>query len=127
MANRNQQLGADQRSSDGGVYVAINQGHIRFALQHHGFEPPHDLGGLHGVTARADLQIEIWFRNLKLGKEHIGHVPVIVLPGMNERLPDTPLTNGAQYGCRFDKIRTGSNNMKNMIHWVNLFSLLAAS
>lgn len=116
VTDRNQQLRADESRSNSGIHVAINQSDIGLAFQNDGLEPEHDLRRLRSVASRTDRQIEIRIRNLKLRQKHVRHVPIIVLSGVNQRLPDASLPNRPQYWGRFHKIRPGPNNMENVIH-----------
>jgi hypothetical protein len=43
-----------------------------------------------------------------------------VLPGMNQRLPHTALSNGTQNWRRLNKIRARANNVENVVQLVTL-------
>jgi hypothetical protein len=51
-----------------------------------------------------------------LGEEHIRHVPVIVLAGVHQRLPDTQLLNGPQHRRCLHKIRPSADHVENVPH-----------
>jgi len=72
------------------------------------------------MTARSDLQIEVRLRNFKLGEKHVRHISVIVLSGMNQGLPHTALSNGAENWRRLNKIRARANDVENVVQLVTL-------
>src|ERR1700722_14247934 len=79
-------LGANQRCGDRGIYIAVNENDIRLVRQKSRLEALHDLGGLGGMAAGAYSEFHIGFGDFQLREEYVGHVAVIVLAGMNERL-----------------------------------------
>ncbi len=44
----------------------------------------HHLGGLPGVAAGTDAQVNVRLRQLEILEENFGHVGVIMLPGMHQ-------------------------------------------
>jgi len=78
------------------------------------FKAAHDLGGLLRMTARTHAEIRIRLGNFQLSKEYVRHIPVVMLAGMNQYLPDAAPLQAPQNGRRFHEVRPGSYNMKNM-------------
>ena len=65
------------------------------------------------MCARADRQIHIGSRYPQLLKEHIGHIGVVVLTGVNEGLRHTlPSLQGTQDRSDLHEVRPSSNDVK---------------
>ena len=65
------------------------------------------------MCARADPQIHVGSRNPQLLKEHMGHIYVVVLTGMNEGLRHTlPSLQGTQDRSDLHEVRPSSNDVK---------------
>ncbi len=115
VGDRNQQLGANHSGSDCGVYVAINDHPIGPDFQNDGLESSDDLTGLLRVRTRPDLQVNVRSRHRELLKEDIGHVEVVMLAGVNQRLPHMiVLTEGLNDRRGFHEVRPRSDYMDNV-------------
>ena len=97
-----------------GVDVAINKHQIRLHLQDDLLEAHHDLGRLHRMRTRADLQIDIRRRYAQLREENIRHVDVIVLARVDQNLPNLRIMTDCPMNRRdFHKIRPGDDDVQN--------------
>ena len=125
VSHPDQQFGADQRRSNGGVDIAVDQHQVGLAFQDDRFKPGHDLRGLAGMASRTDSQVDIRRGNFQLLKEHIRHVGVVMLAGVNQGLPESGiLLERAHYRRNFHQIRPGAHYVKNMHAWILWWSLL---
>jgi hypothetical protein len=77
-------LHRDQRAGDGRVDVADHQHRRRRLGIEHRLEAAHDLGGLHRVAGRADLEVDVRFGDAELAEEGVLHLGVVVLTGMQQ-------------------------------------------
>ena len=68
----------------GGIDVADDEDAIRLALEEDGFDFAEDFGGLPGVGAGADLEIDVGLGDAHLAEEHVGKFFVVMLAGVNE-------------------------------------------
>src|SRR5207244_1464847 len=82
-------LGANQGGSHGGVYIAVNQDQVRFALQNDRLQPRDDFGRLLSVAAGTDAKIHIGCRHFELLEEDARHVWIVMLAGMDQRLANS--------------------------------------
>ena len=84
-------------------------------FQNNGLESSDDLTGLLRVRTRSDLQVNVGSRHRELLKEDIGHVEVVMLAGVNQRLPHMiVLTDGLNDRRGFHKVRPRSDYMDNV-------------
>ena len=58
--------------------------HGRPVRVQHRLEAAHHLGGLHGMAARADFQVEVGSRQAQVGEQPLAHACVVVLAGVHE-------------------------------------------
>ena len=115
VAHLDQKLRADQGGRDGRVDVAVNQHQVGLAFQHDRLEAGHDVRGLTGMASRPHAQVDVWRGNLELLEEHVRHVGVVVLAGMDQGLLYLGvLLERAQHGRNFHEIRPGTHYVKNM-------------
>ena len=75
----------NKSACDRAVYIADDENVIGFEIEHYRFEAFHYLSGLDGMTAGADLEIDIRLGDIQLVKEELAHVLIVVLPGVNEQ------------------------------------------
>src|ERR1700678_957002 len=68
------------------------------------------------MAARAHFQIKIRLWNLKLRKEHVRHISVVVLSSVHQGLPQAQLSDGSHYRGCLHKVWTRANDMQNMLH-----------
>jgi hypothetical protein len=65
------------------------------------------------MRARTDCEIYIGSRYAQLLKEHIGHIDVVMLPGVDEGLRDIlPILEGVQDRSDLHEVRASSNDVK---------------
>ena len=77
-------LGRDQAARERRVDVADDDHQARQQTVEHGLEAAHDLGRLHRVRPRADLEVEVGRRHFEIGEQPLVHCDVVVLAGMDE-------------------------------------------
>jgi len=85
MRHRNAFLRCDQRAGHRRIDVAHHQHARRPMAVERRLEPPHHFGGLCGVAARADIEIDVRARQAEVGEKPAAHVLVIVLAGVHEQ------------------------------------------
>ena len=83
-------------------------------LQDHRLQAGHDVCSLTGMRACAHRKIHIRRGNGKLLEEHVRHVDVVVLSGMDQSLAEAPSFQGTPYGSELYEVRPGSHHVKNM-------------
>ena len=83
--HRHALLDRHQGAGQSGINVADHQHAGRLVRIEHRLEAAHDLGGLHGVGARAHLEIDIRLRQLQIGEQPVVHVRVVMLAGMHQQ------------------------------------------
>jgi hypothetical protein len=67
----------------------------------------HDLGRLHGVARRADLEIDVRFRDAQLLEEQLAHRLVVVLAGVDQERLDGRMAGVRRHQrCDLDQIRS---------------------
>ena len=71
MAHANAKFGAHEGRRDGGVDVAINENEVWLALEDNRLEANHDFGGLLGVTARTNGEVNVRSRDVELLEEDV--------------------------------------------------------
>ena len=74
----------DQRASGGGVDVADDDDPGRTALQAYALISQHDAGGLLGMRPGTDAEMQIGRRQSQLAPEHVRHLRVVMLAGMDQ-------------------------------------------
>lgn len=69
----------------------------------HRLEPPHDLGGLHGMTAGSDIEVDVGKGQPEVSEQLPTHVLVVMLAGMDQ-----------ECGNRWDVIRQGAQDRRHL-------------
>ena len=64
------------------------------------------------MGAGADGEIEVGLGDLELLKEDVRHEGVVVLPGVDQRLPQAVLAEGGEDGSGFHEIGAGTDDVK---------------
>ena len=82
--HRNVQLLGDDGASQGRIDIAHHQHRIRLLRLAQLLEGQHDLGRLLRVAAAARAHEDIRLRNAQLLEEHLVHLPVVMLAGMDD-------------------------------------------
>jgi hypothetical protein len=111
----NQELGRDERRRHRRIDVTVNEHQVRLLVQCYFFESLHDLRGHRSMATRANLEIYIRMRHAQLFEKHFGHVPVVMLTGVNNELSESgpPLKSG--YGRRrFHEVRACAENVDDL-------------
>ena len=84
--DRHLELGAHEGTRQGRVDVADDE-HPRWPpLLHDALEGDHRARRLLGVRAAADAEEDVGLRQLQVLEEDLGHLVVVVLPGVHEQL-----------------------------------------
>ena len=101
---------ADKVPAMVGVGVAIDQHPVggealknRVELFEH---PP----GHHPVRAATDPQVHVGVRDAELDEERVGHVHVVVLPGVDDLVVDAGRVEGLGHGGQLDELGPGSHD-----------------
>ncbi len=71
MADRNEQLDADQRRRHRGIDIAINKDQVRALCLYYLFKTHHDLGRLYSMRPRPNPETDIGLGQTELLKKHI--------------------------------------------------------
>ena len=79
------QLRRAERRADGGVDVARDDHQVGALGAQHRLESLQDARDLLRVASRPDPQKVVRLRNAELVEEDLGHQPVVVLPGVDDR------------------------------------------
>ena len=111
MGDGNVQLGGAQGGGQGGVGVAVDHHHGGFFPEQDLFNAREHIGGLAGMGARADAQVEVRFGQLQGRKLPGRHVMVIVLAGMQHLEGDVAAVHGPGDRCKFYELGPGPDNM----------------
>ena len=115
MADRNQKLGAHNRGCHGGIHVAIDKYKVGLAIGNHRLKAGDDFGGLAGVAAGTDAQVQVRSGHIQLLEENVRHVRVIVLPGVDQSLARSVVPGQCrQYGSYFHEVGTSAYNVQNV-------------
>src|SRR3989338_10004024 len=68
----------------GGIDIPYHNDKIRFLLLEDFFQSHHDRSYLLAIASGSDAKVDVRPRHPKLLEEKIAHLPIIMLPGMNE-------------------------------------------
>src|SRR6185503_3596564 len=74
-------LHSHERASNGGVHVADHNDPVRLLFGANFLEADHHAGGLDGVGAAADAEVDVRSRNAEFFEENVRHGGVVVLAG----------------------------------------------
>ena len=77
-------LGGDQSAGQCRVHVSGNYQRIRIHIGEHRLKAFHDLCRLLGMRARTDAEEDIGPRQLKVSKKGVGHLCIVMLPGVHK-------------------------------------------
>lgn len=72
MGDGNAEFYGGERNGDGGVDIADDEDEIGLAFKENGLDAFEDFGGLRGVGARADFEIDVGRGNSHLAEENVG-------------------------------------------------------
>ena len=103
------QLGRRQPSRQCGVGVAVHQHAAGFVLHQYGFDAHQHHARLHGVRARAGVEIQVGFGNIELAEKYSGEAVVIMLAGVDENL-FVALPQHAAHRRRLDELGTRADD-----------------
>ena len=84
VSERPPHLRRDERAGERRVRVSIHQDEVRLLPLEDVFETAHHLRGLPGMTAGSDSEVVVRPRHVQDVEEHVGHVLVVVLPGVDQ-------------------------------------------
>src|SRR5712692_10737017 len=78
------ELRRGERNGDSGIDIAYHENQVRLAFDQNRLNTLQNFGGLRGVRARANFEIDVRGGDAHLAKENVGQLLVIVLAGVNE-------------------------------------------
>ena len=117
----NAELCSGQGDGDGAVDVADHEDEIGLAFEKDRLDASENFGGLRGVGAGADFEIDVRLGNAHLAEEDIGELFVIVLASVNEDGLDFGMTaHFAEERSDFGEVGTGSDDVEDfqaLGHW----------
>jgi len=114
MCHGNSEFHGGERNGDGGVDVADDENEIGPAFEQDGLDAFKDFGGLGGMGARADFEIDVRSRNPHLTKENVRESFVVMLAGVNEDGIDLGMAlHFADERRNLGKIGAGANDVDN--------------
>jgi len=87
------------------VGVAVDEHHVGTLFGEELFEKPEHLARHLPVRPAADREVEVRLRDTELFEEHIRHLVVVVLPGVNEDLL-VALAERPAHGSGLDELGT---------------------
>nr|BFE34451.1 hypothetical protein GCM10010200_067020 [Actinomadura rugatobispora] len=112
MRDRDVQLGRDQRGGDRRVHVAVHHDQVRRAAQELPFEARHECGRLRGVAPRPHAEVHVRLGQPQLAEEDLRHPLVVVLAGVDDRLPDPSGPQRLDDRSRLDEVGTRAEHMQ---------------
>lgn len=106
-------LGGDG-AGHGGVDVPHDDDQIGLFPQADLFEFDHDFGGLFGVGAGADLQVDVRPGHAQVDEEGAAHLLIVVLAGMDEEMADPfgICVHGLDDRGHFHEVRASTDNIQ---------------
>ncbi len=117
----NAELYGGQGDGDGGVDVADHEDEIGLAFEEDWLDASENFGGLRGVRAGADFEIDVGLGDAHLAEEDVGELFVIVLAGVNEDGVDFGMAaHFAEERSDFGEVGTGSDDVEDfeaLGHW----------
>ena len=106
-------LRRDERAGERRVRVSIHQDEVRLLPLEDVFETAHHLRGLPGMTAGSDSEVVVRPRHVQDVEEHVGHVLVVMLPGVDQNflmmLSDLPAHRRG-----FDELRACADDARDL-------------
>src|SRR5258708_490790 len=106
-------FGGGQRNSNSGIDVAYNENQVGLALDENRFNALQDLGGLGGVRARTDFEIDLRRGEAPLAKGNVGEFLVIVLAGVDKDSFDFGMAlHLVHEGGNFREVRARPDNVQ---------------
>ena len=106
-------LRRDERAGEGRVRVSVHKHEIRLLLLEDVFEPPHHLRGLSRLSRAPDAEVVIGPRHVEDFEEHVGHVLVVVLAGVNQNLLMV-LADLSAHRRGFDELRACADDARDL-------------
>ena len=114
MTHSNAKFGTHQRGGNCGIYISIYQDPIRRFRDYDLFQAAHNFCGLLGLASRAHLQVDIGRGHAQFLKKNVGHIKVIVLPGVHQYLTNASLrVQRPNDGRSFHEIGAGADDVQN--------------
>jgi hypothetical protein len=81
---RNAELNGRERDGNGGIDIANHENEIGLVLEQNGLDALEDFGGLDGMGAGADFEINLGRGDAHLAEENVGKRGIVVLAGVDE-------------------------------------------
>src|SRR3972149_10351078 len=113
MGHWNMKLCCRQSPGERRVGVPVNHDVVWLFFQQYYLNPLQHLGRLGPMRARANAEVVIGFRDVQLMEEHLAHVTVVVLPGMDQELSGN-VSELPRDRSTFDKLWARPNNGSNL-------------
>ncbi len=82
-------------------------------LQHDLLQAGQQRGRLARVAAGTHAEVRDRLGKPEVGEEDVGHERVVVLPGVDDALPDPQLGQAAHDGRRLDEVGTSAQHVQN--------------
>jgi len=105
------------------VTVAVDDHESRAHREELRLERGHHGGRLLGVAPRSHTEVHVRLGQVQLGEEDLGHVVVVVLPGVDEALLDGVVGESGDHRRRLREVRARPDHVGDESHG----SLLATS
>ena len=114
MGDRNLHLDRGQHGGQGRVDVAGDHHQVGFLVGQDRLQPFHRPRRLHRVAAGADLEHVVGGGHAELLQEDLGHQPVVVLTGVDDRVaaPGVTRPQGADHRRRLDEVGPGADDVE---------------
>jgi hypothetical protein len=108
VAERESQLRCSERGGERRVYIPRNEYEPRLRCEQHGLESLDDKRGLLRVRTGPDAEMMVGFLKLEIVEKRLRHRRVVVLPGVNENVPEAIAVRGKGCGdgSDLDEVRT---------------------
>src|SRR5207237_3771790 len=91
---------------------------VRLVLVEYGVHRGQHRAGLDTVAAGPDAQVDVRVRDPQVGEEHVGHVLVVVLPGVHDHVlvPMLLLCGGERlrHRCQLHELRPRPDNAQDL-------------
>ena len=112
MRDRDAQLARRDRGRQCGIDIAVDDHHLRACGEHLLFEPHKNGGGLLGMGARANAEVDVWAREIELAKEDLRHPVVVVLAGVDKPLAHPHAGQGGNDRSGLGEVRASPRDVE---------------
>ena len=119
MEDRDMDLGSSHRTGQGGIGIPVQENTVKPFRQQHLFDSLDHAGRLDPMAPGADAQVVIRLRNAQFVEEDLGHVRIVMLPGMEDPFLDLVgklFPHGAGDRGRLDDLRPRPDDGEQSLH-----------